>query len=117
MAFAVDIGASPPMVFKDIAAVAVTAGTAATVWTPTAGKRFRLMGWRLSSSAAAALIFRYGATPTTMFRTPLLAAAGVDVCEVACNGFAPGAAGEALKIDVSANATVSGVVYGFEESV
>ena len=46
-----------PDTFKAIDAVAVTARTPATVWTPAAGKKVRLLGWFLSSSAGAALEF------------------------------------------------------------
>jgi hypothetical protein len=103
-------------VFKDITATAITAGTALTIWTPAASKKFRLMGWSISVSAAASLIFQYGATPTTMFRTELLAAAGVSQSAPNFgNGTMPGAANDALKLDVTANATVSGYCFGTEE--
>lgn len=103
-------------VIKTIAAVAITAGTAATIWTPTSGKKLRLMGWSLSASAAASLIFAFGATPTVMFRTELLAAAGISQTGPGFgNGTMPGAANDALKLDVSATATVSGYVFGTEE--
>ena len=37
-----------PDTFKIIDAVAITAGTPATVWTPASGKKVRLLGWALS---------------------------------------------------------------------
>jgi hypothetical protein len=105
-----------PNVFKDISAVAITAGTAATIWTPTSGKKFRLMGWSIAADAACSLIFRYGGTPTTMFRTEKLAANGISQNAPGFgNGSMPGAANDALKLDVTANATVSGYCFGCEE--
>jgi hypothetical protein len=105
-----------PTTWKDISAVAITAGTPATIWTPAAGKKFRLMGWSISSSAAAALIFKYGGSPTTMFRTELLAAAGISQSAPGFgNGIMPGAVNDALKLDVTANATVTGYCFGCEE--
>lgn len=105
-----------PNIIKTIAAVAITAGTAATIWTPTAGKKFRLMGWSLSSSAAASLIFAFGGVPTVMFRTELLAAAGISQTAPGFgNGSMPGAINDVLKLDVSATSTVSGYVFGTEE--
>jgi hypothetical protein len=103
-------------VVKTVTSQAVTAGTAITVWTPASGKRFRLLGWSLSSSAAASLLFRYGATPTTFLVTEKVAAAGISQNPPGfANGLRPGAVDEVLKIDVSGNATVEGYVFGREE--
>lgn len=103
-------------VFKDIAAVAIVAGTPQTIWTPAAGKRFRLMGFMLSSTTAAALIFKYAAANTTMWRTPVLAAAGVIIIEALGNGHMPGAVNDPLKLDATVSTTVSGAVWGIEEA-
>lgn len=105
-----------PNVIKRIEAVAVTAATGATIWTPAAGKKFRLMGWSLSSSAAAALIFGDNLVGTVILRTELLAAAGVSQTAPGFgNGFLSAAADNVLKLDVTANSTVSGYVFGCEE--
>lgn len=102
--------------FKMIDAVAVTAGTPATVWTPAAGKKVRLLGWFLSSSAAAALELQdSGAAGTVIAQTPLLAAAGVHDAPQLGEGIVLAAADNTLEIDVTANATVSGMVFGVEE--
>lgn len=101
---------------KDIASTAVTAGTPLTVWTPTAGKKFRLMGWGLSLSVAGSLIFKYGGTPTTMFRTEAVAAAGISQTAPGFgNGQMPGAVNDVLKVDVTATGNVAGYVFGCEE--
>lgn len=105
-----------PDTFKMIDAVAITAGTPATVWTPASGKKVRLLGWFLSSSAAAALEFQDSAAAGTVIaRTPLLAAAGVHDTPHLGEGVILAAADNTLDLDVSANATVSGMVFGVEE--
>ncbi|MBZ5700258.1 MAG: hypothetical protein LAN84_00265 [Acidobacteriia bacterium] len=102
-----------PGVYKTIAAVSVTAGTPATLWTPTAGKKFRLMGYALSLSVAGSVILLDSATE--VIRTPLLAAGIGQNSPHMGNGILSSAANNALKADVSASGTVSGFVFGTEE--
>jgi hypothetical protein len=109
-----------PNVFKTVVAVAVTATTGTTVWDPAAGKKFRLMGYCLSSSAAASLKFYEGLTTaltTLRFQGPLLAAAGIDNQGGGSlgNGILSSTVDMNLNLDVSANSTVSGSVWGTEE--
>lgn len=105
-----------PATFKMISAVAIVAGTLATVWTPASGKKVRLLGWSLSSSAAARLQFEdSGTAGTVIAQTPLLAAAGVHDAHHLGEGVALAAVNNTLKLDVTANATVSGMVFGVEE--
>ena len=105
-----------PDVFKNIDANAITAGTEEIVWTPASGKTIRLLGWRLSSSAAAAIQFQDSATSGTIIvQTPVLAAAGIDDRESLGRGVVLDSPGNTLKVDVSANSTISGVVFGVEE--
>ena len=105
-----------PDAFKIIDAVAITAGTPATVWTPASGKKVRLLGWVLSSSAAAALEFQdSGSAGTVRLQTPLLAAAGVHNSPPFGEGYVLAAVDNTLDLDVTANATVSGMVFGVEE--
>ena len=102
--------------FKMIDAVAVTAGTPATVWTPASGKTVRLLGWFLSSSAAAALEFQdSGAAGTVIAQSPLLAVAGVHNAPELGAGVILASADNTLDLDVTANSTVSGMVFGIEE--
>lgn len=105
-----------PNLFKMIDAVAIVAGTPAVVWTPASGKKVRLLGWFLSSSAAAALEFQdSGAAGTVIAQTPLLAAAGVHLADRLGEGVILTAVNNTLKLDVTVNATVSGMVFGVEE--
>ena len=102
--------------FKMIDAVAITAGTPATVWTPASGKKVRLLGWILSSSAAAALEFQdSGSAGTVRLQSPLLAAAGVHNSAHLGEGYKLAAADNTLDLGVTANSTVSGMVFGVEE--
>ena len=102
--------------FKVIDAVAITAGTPATVWTPASGKKVRLLGWVLSSSAAAALEFQdSGSAGTVRLQTPLLAVAGLHDSPPLGEGYLLAAADNTLNLDVTATATVSGMVFGIEE--
>jgi len=105
-----------PDTFKMVDAVAITAGTPATIWTPASGKKVRLLGWRLSVSAAAALEFQDSAAAGTVItQSPLLAIAGIDVAENIGEGVALASVDNTLDLDVTATATVSGMVWGIEE--
>ncbi len=76
----------------------------------------RLLGWFLSSSAAAALEFQdSGAAGTVIAQTPLLAAAGTHDATHLGEGLVLAAADNTLDLDVTANSTVSGMVFGVEE--
>ncbi|NQW24112.1 MAG: hypothetical protein HQ475_11765 [SAR202 cluster bacterium] len=102
--------------FKVIDAVAITAGTPVTVWTPASGKTVRLLGWAISTSAAAALEFQDSGTPGTVIaQTPLLALAGVHDSPDIGDGLALAAVDNTLKLNVTASSTVSGMVFGVEE--
>lgn len=102
--------------FKVIDAVAITAGTPVTVWTPASGKTVRMLGWALSTSAAAALEFQDSGTPGTVIaQTPLLALAGIHGSPDIGDGVALTAADNTLDLDVTASSTVSGMVFGVEE--
>lgn len=105
-----------PDTFKMIDAVAITAGTPATVWTPASGKTVRLLGWALSSTASAALEFQDSAAAGTVIaQTPLLAAAGIHDAPRLGEGILLAAADNTLELDLTANSTVSGMVFGVEE--
>jgi hypothetical protein len=109
-------GMRSPDIFKKIAAVAVTAGTPVAVWTPAAGKKFRLMGYTLSCSVGSAVIFEDASGAGNEFiRTPTAAANGVNQSPPLGNGYLSSTANNALCIDVTTSGTVNGFVFGVEE--
>lgn len=103
-----------PKTFKPFASTAITAGTGATIWTPAAGKKFRLMGFWVSSSVAGQLIFGDNLVGTVIARSPLLQAAVVPHPMSLGNGILSAAANNVLKID-GPTGNVAGMVYGTEE--
>jgi hypothetical protein len=108
--------ANAPIV-KEVTGQAIVAGTPLDLWTPAAGKRIRLCGYRLGVSAACSVIFKGGAGNTAIgVRTPLIGANLADGGDIAYGaGVQCAAADDHLKLDVSASATVHGYVWGFEE--
>ena len=102
-----------PVTFKTIAAVAVTAGTPVAIWTPTSGKKFRVMGFMLSLSVAGSVILKDATTE--ILRTPLMAAGIGQASPPMGNGILSAAANNVLNADVSATGSVSGFVFGTEE--
>lgn len=102
-----------PLITKLIAGVAVTAGTPANVWTPTAGSRFRLCGWDVGLSVAGAVIFKDNATEVA--RTGQMAAGTARSAPPLGEGILSAVADQVLTVDVTASGTVHGFVWGFEE--
>ena len=103
-----------PGVWKTVAAVAVTAGTPVAIWTPAGGKKFRVMGFALSSSVAGSIILKDNTaewirTPLLLASTPFQTPPNMD------NGFQSVLANNALFADVTASGTISGFVFGTEE--
>jgi hypothetical protein len=101
-----------PNVFKVVALGAATAE--ATIWTPTTGKKFRLMGFLLTCGAASTLTFKDNTAGTTIFvargttDTPIMAA-GMG------NGILSAAANNVLTVTRGTSCTLDGVVWGTEE--
>lgn len=112
-----------PDIFKPMPAsglswpLGVVAGTGVTVWTPASGKKFRLMGFEISVSAAAALYFCDNAVGTVIWRTGILQAnARISFGPADLgNGILSSAADNVLKVDASANVDITGTVWGVEE--
>ena len=101
-------------VSKDLSTVAL--GSITTVWTPASGKKFRLMGGTISSSAAVSILFEDNAAGTTIFRTPkLLVDTPYDFVVNGGNGKLSGAADRVLKATSSGAANITGTIFGTEE--
>ena len=105
--------ARTPVVFKQISNVAVVSGTPQTIWTPGAGKKFRLMGFMVSLSVAGFVIFEDSGVQ--MVRTGAMAAAVGLANSPMGNGILSALANNVLQIDVNANGNVNGFVFGTEE--
>jgi hypothetical protein len=101
-----------PTTFKTLKAVSITA--IATVWTPAAGKKFRLMGGCISVSAAASVLFEDNSAGTDVYQSPLLLAATPYNFDLG-DGVLSAAINNVLKATASAAATISGTLYGIEE--
>ena len=91
-------------------------GTVATLWAPAAGRRFRIKGLAMSTSAAGFGILRQAGVASTAFQfnTPATAAnTPVSIPNISLVG---ATVGIALVIDASAvPLTFSGTVWGSEE--
>jgi len=101
-----------PTTFKTVKAAAV--GTIATVWTPAAGKKVRLMGGCISLSAAASLLLEDNAAGADVFQSPVLAANTPYNFDLG-NGVLLSHADDVLKATSSAAANLTGTFYGAEE--
>ncbi len=99
----------------NVAAQAITAGTAVTILTPTSSKKFRVLAWCLSLSVAGSVILKFGAGNTEFLRTPLMAAGEGMASPGMGNGIMPGAANDVLKIEATASGNVSGFIVTMEE--
>lgn len=97
-----------------LSAVSIT--SIATVWTPTTGKKFRLMGGSISLSAAASVLFEDNSAGAGNFiwRSPKLLTDTPYNFDMG-NGFLSAAANNVLKATASATATITGTLYGTEE--
>jgi hypothetical protein len=108
--------ARTPAIFKPIKAVSITAGTPVSVWAPTSGKKFRVMGWMLSLSVAGAILFEDATGGGNEFTRTSLMAAGVGLASPPLgNGHISTTINNALFLDVTATGTVSGFIFGTEE--
>lgn len=99
--------------FVQLKAQAVTAGTPVSVYTPTAGKKFRILSYHLSLSVAGSVLLE-DTTGVEVLRTPLLAAGIGQASPEMGNGYLSTTANNQLFIDVTASGSVSGWI-GVEE--
>jgi hypothetical protein len=100
-------------IFKNIAAVAITAGTPSTLHTPTSGKKWRFLGGAVSLSVAGSVIFKEAGSE--FLRTPLLVAGSPFPLPRIGNGRPATAADATFQLDTTANGSVSGFILLTEE--
>ena len=109
--------ARTPNKFLVVSAVSITSGTGLELLFVDQNMRFRMLGYKLSNAAAGSFIFGYGPTATvttTLFRGPLLAAAGIDDTPYLTNGVV-WPAGQSVHLDVTATGATTGTVWGTYE--
>lgn len=103
-----------PFVFKPFAPTAV--GAEVTIWTPAAGKKFRLMGYYFASDAAIRLTLRDNTAGTIILELPNL---GINFLHSTPMGFGNGklsaAVNNVLTVTGSGVGNLNGYVYGTEE--
>ncbi len=103
-----------PFVFINLSTVAINAET--TIWTPAAGKKFRLMGYSLTSGTVGGnVILKDNTAGTTIHTLPFGAAAVPLVSPPMGNGQLSAAANNVLTATGAATQTLSGVIFGTEE--
>ena len=104
--------ARTPCVFKSFDAVAIAAET--TIWTPAAGKKFRVMGYNLVSSVAGNILLRDNTAGTIIAVIPSAAGGSAPQANLG-NGILSAAANNVLTAIGPASSTLSGMVWGTEE--
>lgn len=102
-----------PNVFKPLSAVTITTET--TIWTPTAGKKFRLMGIHFRPSAAMDVTLRDNTAGTIIAIVGAGSATATPSNVLFGNGILSGAADRVLTAIGSAAGTISGTIFGTEE--
>jgi len=103
-----------PTKFVNLNAVSIAAE--ATIWTPTSGRRFRLMGYVLESGTIGGnVLLKDNTAGSTIMVVPFGAANGVIVAPPMGNGILSAAVNNVLTATGTATQTLSGYVFGTEE--
>lgn len=104
--------AREPKVIKSVNLTAATAET--TIWTPTSGKKFRLLRGVITTSAQSILTFKDNTAGTTIL-TLELAANTPFTFNLGTLGILSAAANNLLTVTRATSATLTGFVSGCEE--
>jgi hypothetical protein len=103
-----------PVKFININAVSVASEV--TIWTPTAGRKFRLMGYVLESGTIGGnVLLKDNTAGTTILIVPFGAANGVIQSPPMGNGILSATVNNVLTATGVATQTLSGYVFGTEE--
>lgn len=106
--------ARSPSVFKSLNAVSIAAET--TIWTPATGKKFRIMGWNLTSGTVGGnVLLKDNTAGSTIGIVPFGAAAANNITPPMGNGTPSAAANNVLTATGTATQTLSGMIWGCEE--
>ena len=104
--------------FKPFSVTVASLGIAPqTVWTPATGRRFRLLGYTLTSNKAASVQFRDGSVATILATGALVANTPAPQPVAFGDGYRSASANNLLQLDVDTAVPViiSGTVWGTEE--
>ena len=103
-----------PAVLKPLSAVLITAET--TIWTPTAGKKFRLMGYVITQGiVTGAITLKDNTAGTTILIIPPNTIGIAQISPNIGNGILSAAANNVLTATGVATETITGYVFGTEE--
>jgi hypothetical protein len=106
--------ARSPTVFKSFNATSIAAET--TIWTPATGKKFRLMGWNLTSGTVGGnVVLKDNTAGATIGVIPFGAAASNNISHYVGNGIPSATANNVLTATGTATQTLSGMIWGTEE--
>lgn len=124
----IDTGSTYPVIYngqvllrqrqphKFINLVAASIAAEATIWTPAAGRRFRLMGFVLTSGTVAGNVtLKDNTAGTTILVIPFGTAAGTVIAPPMGNGILSVAINNVLTATGTATQTLSGYLFGTEE--
>jgi len=100
------------VIFKPQSSVAI--GAEATVWTPAAGKKFRFMGFSITSDVSGNVTFRDNTAGTIIWVEPCLAGQPISSPPMG-NGILSAAANNVLTATGPAASHLSGTLFGTEE--
>lgn len=103
-----------PNTFKNVSAVLITAE--ATVWTPTAGKKFRLIGYCLTQGVVTgAITLKDNTAGTTILIIPQNTLGASQCTTLGTNGILSATINNVLTATGAATETITGYFYGTEE--
>lgn len=103
-----------PNIFKSLSTVTITAET--TIWTPAAGKKFRLMGYAVTQGVVTgAITLRDGVAGIIILVIPQNTIGVVQISPPMGNGILSAAVNNVLTATGVATETITGYVFGTEE--
>lgn len=106
--------ARTPAVYKTLSAVVITSET--TIWTPAAGKKFRLMGICVTQGVATgAVTLKDNTAGTTILIVPQNTIGVYECIQLPGNGILSATAANVLTATGASTETLTGFVYGTEE--
>lgn len=103
-----------PAIFKSLSAILITTET--TIWTPSSGKKFRLMGYAITQGVVTgAITLRDNTGGATILVIPQNTIGVVQLSPVMGNGILSAVANNVLTAQGAATETITGYVFGTEE--